>query len=422
MIQSGPALGRLDPRSVLRAVRRASNALSTSNHPDGALRELLAALVPTLADLAALYVAGNDGGLRVRTSAGSLDDGVPPPGGEPPDPIPRDSDHPAAVACRERALAAVGADGGGPSVWRLGGGRFPDGTEVSAVGLPLTREGEPVGALYLALDHGRRYAASDLDLLVDAAERVSLVLDNVRLRREVRSARRAKSDFLSVMSHELRTPLTAVVGYADLLEAGISGPVSERQKVQLARIKDSAWELLELIDGILGYARFEGEQPELQLRSVEPESLVREAVSLVEPAAGEKGLEVAVACDGPLPSFPTDPDKARRILFHLLSNAVKFTHEGSVRLRISADRQHVTFSVSDTGVGIAPANREAIFEPFWQGESPETRTAGGAGMGLALALKLAELLSGEIDVESEVGKGSTFVLRLPLEGPRPDFL
>src|SRR5690606_25043989 len=116
--------------------------------------------------------------------------------------------------------------------------------------------------------------------------------------------------------------------------------------------------------------------------------------------------------EGTPPAFPTDPEKARRILFHLLSNAVKFTPRGVVTVRIASDRRWITFSVADTGIGIQPEERRSIFEPFWQGERPETRTAGGAGMGLSLAQKLAELLSGGIEVESEVGKGSTFTVRL----------
>jgi signal transduction histidine kinase len=276
-----------------------------------------------------------------------------------------------------------------------------------------------VGALWLGRLPGRRYLQGDLDLILDLGDRVSQMLDNRRLRREVRSAQRAKADFLAVVNHELRTPLTAVVGYADLLEAGIPGPVTEKQRRQLVRIKESAWDLLELIDGILGYARYEGEHPDIHIRKVDPEALLHDAVRVVEAAAEEKGLNVRVEASRPLPLFPTDVEKARRVLFHLLSNAVKFTPEGEVCVRIGADADWVVFSISDTGIGIRPEERDAIFEPFWQGERPETRTAGGAGMGLSLALKLTELLSGRIEVDSEVGQGSTFTLRFPRGGPRP---
>jgi signal transduction histidine kinase len=290
------------------------------------------------------------------------------------------------------------------------------------VALPLLRDDQSVGALWLCRDGGRRYGRADLDLLLEVGDRVSQMLDNSRLRREVRSAQRAKADFLAVVNHELRTPLTAVVGYADLLEAGIPGPVTEKQRRQLVRIKESAWDLLELIDGILGYARYEGEHPELNIRDVEPEDLMRDAVRLVEGAAEEKGLGIQVEPVRPLPGFPTDAEKARRILFHLLSNAVKFTADGEVRVRIEASAQWVSFAVTDTGIGIKPEARSSIFEPFWQGERPETRTTRGAGMGLSLAQKLSELLSARIDVESEVGHGSTFTVRFPRLGPHPSLL
>jgi signal transduction histidine kinase len=294
---------------------------------------------------------------------------------------------------------------------------LPD--DFCGIALPLLRDDQPAGALWLGRRSGRRYAQRDLDLLLDLGDRVSQMLDNRRLRREVRSAQRAKADFLAVVNHELRTPLTAVVGYADLLEAGIPGPVTEKQRRQLVRIKESAWDLLELIDGILGYARYEGENPDIHIREVEPEALLQEAVRVVEGAAEEKGLTVRVEAEPPLPSFPTDAEKARRVLFHLLSNAVKFTPEGEVSVRIRAEPEWMVFSITDTGIGIRPEERSSIFEPFWQGERPETRTAGGAGMGLSLALKLTELLSGQIDVESEVGQGSTFTVRFPRKGPRP---
>jgi signal transduction histidine kinase len=185
------------------------------------------------------------------------------------------------------------------------------------------------------------------------------------------------------------------------------------------RIKESAWDLLELIDGILGYARYEGENPDVNIREVDPEALHQDALRVVEAAADEKGLAISVEAAGPLPAFPTDPEMARRVLFHLLSNAVKFTLEGAICVRIGADEEWVEFSVTDTGIGIRPEERDSIFEPFWQGERPETRTTGGAGMGLSLAQKLTELLSGEILVDSEVGRGSTFTVRFPRQGPRP---
>ena len=414
MSRTGSALvgDGLDVRSVLEAVREANAAIAADDPTDDPLRGLLGALVPRVADCATIFVVGNDGHLHERLRA--------PPYGEGGEACGEvcGSDHTAAVAVRTRGPAGLGP--AGRVTAPLDGSRG-DKFELVAAAFPFLQDDDAVGALYLERVEGRRYLPGDVDLLLDVGERMSQALEVLRLRREVRAARRAKSDFLAVVSHELRTPLTAVVGYADILEAGISGAVTEKQRRQLVRIKESAWDLLELIDGILGYARYEGERPDLNLRTVNPEALVQDAVRLVEGAADEKGLVVTVESDASLSSFQTDPEKARRILFHLLSNAVKFTHDGEVRTRIASDPDWLLFSVADTGIGVRPEERTRVFEPFWQGERPETRTAGGAGIGLSLAQKLAELLGGSIEVESEVGKGSTFTLRLPREGPQPAF-
>jgi signal transduction histidine kinase len=224
-----------------------------------------------------------------------------------------------------------------------------------------------------------------------------------------------------VVAHELRTPLTAVVGYADLLEAGIPGPVNEGQTGHLVRIKDSAWELLDLIDGILAYARYEGEAPDLKVEVVRPADLVNDAVRVFKQSLREKGLSLKVDMAPDLPAFRTDREQAARVLIHLLSNAHKFTDAGLVRISVRSDPERVTFSVKDTGPGIPQRDMEHIFEPFWQGQKADTRTAGGTGMGLSLAKRLTDLLSGELTVESKQGEGTTVRLSLPREGPHPSF-
>ena len=417
MSRTGAALDRPLDGHVLRAFRRAVRSLATQSQDVG-LQGLADALVPHAAEAAQLFVVGNDGRLHLRTRAVAPATRPPP---APREPLQRDSSHPAALAVRECAMVVVHGGTRTVEVWPVASGAPPPAGPWLTVAVPITRDHEAVGALCLHRSPSRPWLCEELEQLADAGDWISLAVENLRLRREVQAARRAKTDFLSVMNHELRTPLTAVVGYADLLEAGIPGPVSERQRVQLGRIKDSAWELLELIEGILSYARYDGGEPDLQVGNTAPEVLAREALSLVEGAAAEKGLDLSFAPGRPLPRLPTDPNKARRILFHLLSNAVKFTRVGEVEITIDSDPQWVIFSIRDTGIGIEPEDRGSIFEPFWQGESPETRTTGGTGMGLALAQRLTELLSGEIEVESTPGKGSTFILRLPREGPHPTF-
>lgn len=401
-----PVSTLLSPGDFLRVLREASAILRSGQEAEAVLGRLADLLVPRLADRVLVHARDNDGRLHPRVDMEVTDSGevrrrdVPPAAG--------DSLSPGADAPASRALRAEST--------------VCDARRVVAI--PLRRRAEVVGILELRLERegsGRRYGRADVAFLEDLGERVSLALENLRLMREVEAARRVKSDFLAVMSHELRTPLTAIVGYADLLQEGITGPVTGRQVRQLDRVKESAWQLLELIDGILGYARYEGEEPELEVSLVEPGAILDDALRHVRANLREKGLELMLDTEPDLPSLRTDRSKAARILLQLLSNAEKFTTRGEVRVQVRADRDWVTFAVSDTGPGIADEHVDEIFEPFWQGEQVETRTKGGTGMGLSMARRLAELLSGEIRVESRSGEGSTFVLALPREGPHPTF-
>jgi PAS domain S-box-containing protein len=233
-------------------------------------------------------------------------------------------------------------------------------------------------------------------------------------------AARAKTEFLAVMSHELRTPLTAVLGYADLLLAGIPEPLGAGSAASVQRIVVSARHLLEVIEEILNYASMEAGPGSPRREGVDLAQLAREAAVLVAPQAGARGLDVQLD----LPAAPlaavTDPGKARQVLAALLSNAVAFTRHGHVRLELAADGGHAEFRVRDTGIGIAPEHLETIFEPFWQVEQSPTRTVEGTGLGLAVARRLAGTLGGTLGVRSELGAGSTFTFTLPLQPPPED--
>jgi signal transduction histidine kinase len=406
---------------VLRYLRRVAE-LPVEAKDQGALRAVVEAAVPSLADEAVLYILGGDGCLHRVVSA--IRTGAQPEDGVSTNaPIPRDTPHPAMVASRMGALSYVENGAAAPAVF-TGDAPPPDhegDQRIREVAMPIVREHDVVGAFHLRMARTRSYDFADLDSLITVGKALSLALESSRLRREAREARRAKADFLSVMSHELRTPLTAVVGYADLLEAGIPGPVNESQIGHLGRIKESAWELLEMIDGILGYARYEGQEPEVRPDLVRPQDLVDDAVAVYRSSIREKGLELKLDIGPGLPAFRTDREKASRILLQLLSNAHKFTDEGEVSMTVRHTPEHIQFTVQDTGAGIPSRDMEHIFEPFWQGQKADTRTAGGTGMGLSLAKRLTELLSGELIVESRAGQGTTVRLSLPREGPQPSF-
>jgi len=227
-------------------------------------------------------------------------------------------------------------------------------------------------------------------------------------------ANRAKSQFLATMSHELRTPLNAIGGYADLIEMGIRGPVTEQQRDDLARIQASQRHLLGLINEVLNYAKLETGTVHYQIGEVTVSSALASAQALVAPQAQAKGLVLdVVTCEEDF-VVCADEEKLRQILANLLSNAVKFTDRGgTVTLRCDSVGENAVFVVSDTGMGIPADKLEAIFEPFVQVRSDLTRTAEGTGLGLAISRDLAVGMRGDLAAESTPGQGSTFTLTLP---------
>ncbi|MGH2884073.1 MAG: sensor histidine kinase, partial [Solirubrobacteraceae bacterium] len=228
------------------------------------------------------------------------------------------------------------------------------------------------------------------------------------------AANTAKSVFLATMSHELRTPLTAIIGYEELLATGITGSVTDPQREQLARIKRSATHLLRLIDEVLNLARLEGKREAIQRTPVRVAELTDWAVTLIAPLAAAKGLQFFVQRPDPPLTLSTDALKARQILVNLLGNAVKFTDHGEVALTVRVGENMMSFEVRDTGVGIRQEDLERVFDRFWQVEQTAARRAEGSGLGLTLSRDLARLLGGDITVESEWRRGSTFTLHLPL--------
>ena len=244
----------------------------------------------------------------------------------------------------------------------------------------------------------------------------SLVRERVA-RRDAESASSAKSDFLAVMSHELRTPLNAIIGYVSLLADGITGPVNDTQRAQLARVKSSAMHLLALIEQILSLSRIEARREDVQLEHVDMRTIVADATGLVEPLMVSKGL--ALELDVPLEPtvLETDVTKVRQILLNLLTNAGKFTERGSVRCQIRGDANEIVVDVTDTGRGIAHDDLSHVFDVFWQGGRVERERPEGAGLGLSVSRRLAQLLGGDITVASKPGQGSTFTLSLPRRAP-----
>jgi signal transduction histidine kinase len=231
-------------------------------------------------------------------------------------------------------------------------------------------------------------------------------------------AAQAKSQFLATMSHELRTPLTAVIGITALLETGVAGPLNDGQKTHLGRIKQSAWHLVSIIEEVLTFTRSEAGRTRMNRTTVDLADVARTVVDVLAIEARSRQIEIRLqGADHPEYLF-SDGGKIRQIVTNIVGNAVKFTDTGEVVVRVVALEDGVAVEVADTGPGIPSGMIEAMFEPFVQADSSSTRSKGGTGLGLAVARRLARFLGGDVLVQSKVGVGSTFTLRLPRE-PEP---
>jgi signal transduction histidine kinase len=328
---------------------------------------------------------------------------------------------PIAEATRTGAPVLVGS----PEAWaaRYGGGAYVRKSSASAAwaALPLTVGGAPAGTLLWTWLTPREFPAAEAALMETVARLCSQALERARLleaersaRAEAEAANRAKTDFLSAMSHELRTPLNAIVGYVDLIELGLRGPVTAAQVEDLSRIKRAQAHLLGIIDDILNFARVEAGRLEYASEPIEVRPLLDELETLVAPQLAERGLRYARDC-GPGLVALGDRDRVRQILLNLLSNAVKFTDAGgTVEVSATEEGDAVAVRVRDTGRGIAPERLEEIFDPFVQIDRHRTQAAQqGVGLGLSISRELARGMGAELTAWSMPGEGSCFTLALP---------
>jgi signal transduction histidine kinase/CheY-like chemotaxis protein/HAMP domain-containing protein len=291
--------------------------------------------------------------------------------------------------------------------------------------VPLVRSGETVGALVVRRMEPGEFPISTIELVKTFAAQSVLAMQNAHLFSELATARdaadeanRTKSSFLASMSHELRTPLNAIIGLTDMLVGNAARFGTEKALEPLRRVHRAGTHLLGLINQVLDLSKIEAGKLELNLESVSIAPLVEEVIGTARPLAEQNKNRLSVECPGDLPPIEADAMRVRQILLNLLSNACKFTKDGSIILRVvrggHQGQDCIAFAVADSGIGMTPEQLGRLFEEFSQGDATTARQYGGTGLGLAITRRLCQMMGGDVSVTSEVGKGTTFTVRLPV--------
>jgi signal transduction histidine kinase/DNA-binding response OmpR family regulator len=292
------------------------------------------------------------------------------------------------------------------------------------IGIPLLREDRVLGALVIRRREAGEFPDAVVRLLETFAAQSVLAIQNARLFQEIQDQSRAleaasrhKSQFLANMSHELRTPLNAIIGVSEMLLEDARDLGHDDQIEPLERILRAGRHLLALINEVLDLSKIEAGKVELEIESFAVAPLVREVATTLAPAAGKNGNRIDVHCADDLGMMCADETRIRQALLNLASNAVKFTERGSVTMTAERERaegrEWIVFRVTDTGIGMTPEQIGRLFQDFTQADSSTTRRYGGTGLGLAISRRFCRMMGGDITVQSEPGRGSTFTIRLP---------
>jgi len=271
-------------------------------------------------------------------------------------------------------------------------------------------------------DFSRRVEVQNRDELGTLANNLNRMNNELRgLYHQIETASRHKSDFLASMSHELRTPLNAIIGYSEMLTEEAEDRNQKDLIPDLQKIRASGKHLLVLINDILDLSKIEAGKVELSPETFDIAGLVEEVVSMVQPLIAKNANILSISRPDDLGSMYADITKVRQILFNLLSNACKFTELGTITLEAVRERsggiERLSLNVRDTGIGMTPEQREKMFQPFTQADVQTARKYGGTGLGLAITKQFCEMMGGEIKVASEYGRGTTFIVKLPLSMP-----
>lgn len=290
--------------------------------------------------------------------------------------------------------------------------------------VPLVLRGEVIGVLGIRRQEAKDWAEEEVSAVEAVADQITRALENARLAKEqektiiqLQEVDRLKSEFLTSMSHELRTPLNSIIGFADVIIQGIDGDISDLAMNDVKLIYNSGQHLLALINDILDINKIEAGMMELVRESLDVKEAINDVLAASTSLIKDKPVEIVIDIDDNLPEVYADKLRLNQILLNLVSNAVKFTHKGTVTIKAQISDEmpdRMRIGIRDTGIGIAPDKLKAIFDRFRQADSSTTRQYGGSGLGLAISRQLVELHDSELKVTSEEGVGSEFYFTVPL--------